>query len=207
MTLSTGNSYLDSLGAAAAGATTGASKSSSTIDQAGFLKLLSTQLQMQDPTETQDTNAMVQQMATFSEVAGITEMNSSLKTISDSLSSSRFDASNWLGRAALVSSNVAAALSNGAFAGEITLPSDAKDLTVSLVDSSGQTVNSQDLGARKAGAIDWSWDGKGTDGNAVAGPLQIVVSATAATGAGSLATTNAAWTNVQSVHSPAAGTT
>ncbi|NIJ08990.1 flagellar basal-body rod modification protein FlgD [Sphingomonas vulcanisoli] len=209
MTLSTGNSYLDSLGAAAATATSGSgtSSSSQTIDQAGFLKLLTTQLQTQDPTDTQDTNAMVQQMATFSQVAGITEMNSSLKTISDNLSASRFDASGWLGRDALVASDSVGAISSGAFAGEITLPAAAKDVTLSLVDANGNTVNSQDLGAKSAGAVDWSWNGKDASGAAVSGPLRIIVTAPAATGSGSVTPSNAAWTEIQSVQSPATGTT
>lgn len=209
MTVSTGNSYFDSLTSATAAASSAATttKSSQTIDQAGFLSLLTTQLKTQDPTDTQDTNAMVQQMATFSQVAGITEMNQSLKDISSSLTGSRVDASGWLGRAALVSSDKAPALSNGAFAGEITLPSDAKDVTVSLVDSTGTTVHTEDLGAKSAGAIDWTWDGKDTSGNAVSGPLNIVVSAPAATGTGAVTTSNAVWTEVQSVQSPASGTT
>ncbi|HMI18016.1 MAG TPA: flagellar hook capping FlgD N-terminal domain-containing protein, partial [Sphingomonas sp.] len=72
MTVSTGNSYLDSLTNSQTAAQAAASKSNQTIDQAGFLKLLTTQLQTQDPTAPTDDNTMVQQMATFSQVAGIT---------------------------------------------------------------------------------------------------------------------------------------
>ncbi|WP_174274690.1 flagellar hook assembly protein FlgD [Sphingomonas bacterium] len=210
MTLATGNSYLDSL-ASGSGATTSSAKSaaaSKTIDQSGFLKLLTAQLATQDPTAPTDNTQMVQQMATFSQVAGITEMNASLKNMASDLAAARFgDASGWIGRGALVASASAAALSTGAYAGEITLPSDAKDVTVSLLDANGQTVHTEDLGARSAGAIDWSWDGKDSAGAAVAGPLRIVVSAAAAAGSGSVTTTNAAWTEVQSVQSPASGST
>lgn len=207
MTISTGNTYLDSLTGATSTTTANTSASKSTIDQAGFLKLLTAQLKTQDPTAPVDNSQMAAQMAQFSTVAGITEMNTSLKTMATDLAASRFgDASGWIGRGALVASDVTAAMSSGAFAGEITLPSDAKDVTLSLVDASGQTVYSKDLGAKSAGAVDWSWDGRDISGNAVAGPLQVVVGATATSGT-SLTTTNATWAEVQSVQSPASGTT
>jgi flagellar basal-body rod modification protein FlgD len=203
---STGNAYLDSLSSATSAAS--AAKSNQTIDQSGFLKLLSTQLQTQDPTEPTDTNAMTQQMATFSQVAGITEMNQSLKSMLTTLNASRVgDASNWLGRAALISGNVATQATNGAYAGQVTLPADAKDVTVSLVNSAGQTVYSKDLGAKSAGTVSWSWDGKDTAGNPTSdGALQVVVTGSTTDGKG-LNATNATWNEIQSVKSPAAGTT
>jgi len=209
MTSTTGNAYLDSLSTTAKAASSAAAsaKSNQTIDQSGFLKLLTTQMQTQDPTEPVDNTQMVAQMAQFSQVAGISEMNASLKAMSSDLAASRFgDASGWIGRSALVNSDVSAALSSGAFAGQVTLPSDAKDVTISLVDSTGQTVFAKDLGAKSAGAVDWAWDGKDTSGNAVSGPLQVIVGALSTTGS-TLSTTNATWTDVQSVQSPASGTT
>lgn len=208
MTVSTGNSYLDSLSNSAATAAATASKSNQTIDQSGFLKLLTTQLKTQDPTEPTDNTQMVQQMATFSQVAGITEMNQSLKSMMADVSASRFgDASGWIGRAALITGNVATQASNGAYAGQITLPDAAKNVTLSLVNSSGQTVYSKDLGAKGAGDVSWSWDGKDSAGNVTAdGALQVVVTGTGADGKG-LNATNATWNEIQSVKSPATGST
>jgi flagellar basal-body rod modification protein FlgD len=209
MTVSTGNSYLDSLAnSAAAAATTSTGKSNQTIGQDGFLKLLTTQLQTQDPTEPTDNTQMVQQMATFSQVAGITEMNTSLKSMMSDLSASRFgDASGWIGRAALVAGDVASQAANGAYAGQITLPADAKDVTISLVNASGQSVYSKDLGARGTGDVSWSWDGKDPSGNATSdGALQVIVTAVGTSGK-SLSPVNATWNEIQSVKSPATGST
>ena len=208
MTVSTGNSYLDSLSASTAAATAATTKSKQTIDQSGFLKLLTTQLKTQDPTEPTDNTQMVQQMATFSQVAGITEMNASLRSMLSDVSASRFgDASGWIGRAALISGDVATQATNGAYAGQITLPSDAKDVAISLVNSSGQTVYSKDLGAKGTGDISWSWDGKDTSGAATTdGALQVIVTAVGTNGK-SLSPTNATWNEIQSVKSPATGTT
>lgn len=208
MTVSTGNSYLDSLNSSTAAAAAAASKSKQTIDQSGFLKLLTTQLKTQDPTEPTDNTQMVQQMATFSQVAGITEMNQSLKSMLSDVSASRFgDASGWIGRAALISGDVATQATNGAYAGQITLPSDAKQVSISLVNTSGQTVYSKDLGAKSAGDVTWSWDGKDASGNATTdGALQVIVTGIGTDGK-SLSPTNATWNEIQSVKSPATGTT
>jgi len=208
MTVSTGNSYLDSLSSSSSMAAQAKAKSNQTVDQAGFLKLLTTQLKTQDPTEPTDNTQMVQQMATFSQVAGITEMNASLKSMLSDVSASRFgDASGWIGRAALISGDVATQATNGAYAGQITLPSDAKDVAISLVNSSGQTVYSKDLGAKGTGDISWSWDGKDTSGAATTdGALQVIVTAVGTNGK-SLSPTNATWNEIQSVKSPATGTT
>ena len=206
---STGNTYLDSLSTSAKTASNAANsaKSNSTIDQAGFLKLLTTQMQTQDPTAPVDNTQMVAQMAQFSQVAGISEMNASMKSMASDIAAARFgDASGWIGRAALVQSDNSAALSSGAFAGQITLPNDAKDVTLSLVNADGQTVFANDLGAKSAGAVDWAWDGKDASGKAVPGPVHIFVGAVGTDGK-ALSVTNNSWTEVQSVQSPATGTT
>lgn len=56
------------------------------LDQTAFLRLMTTQLKEQDPFNPVDNQAMVAQMAQFSSVAGISEMNMSLKGIADQIS-------------------------------------------------------------------------------------------------------------------------
>ncbi|MBK6708655.1 MAG: flagellar hook capping protein [Sphingomonadales bacterium] len=55
------------------------------LDQTDFLQLMSTQLQQQDPFDPVDNQTMVAQMAQFSSVAGISEMNASLRSIADQI--------------------------------------------------------------------------------------------------------------------------
>ena len=52
------------------------------LGQTDFLRLMTTQLKQQDPLSPVDNQAMVAQMAQFSSVAGISEMNVALKSIS-----------------------------------------------------------------------------------------------------------------------------
>lgn len=56
-----------------------------TMGQTDFLRLMTTQLKEQDPFNPVDNQAMVAQMAQFSSVAGISEMNISLKGIAEQI--------------------------------------------------------------------------------------------------------------------------
>jgi flagellar basal-body rod modification protein FlgD len=62
-----------------------AGSNNNTLDQNAFLRLMTTQLRSQDPFDPVDNQAMVAQMAQFSSVAGISEMNSSLRGIADQI--------------------------------------------------------------------------------------------------------------------------
>jgi flagellar basal-body rod modification protein FlgD len=56
------------------------------LDQTAFLRLMTTQLKQQDPFNPMDNTQMVAQMAQFSSVAGISEMNTSLRGIAAQIS-------------------------------------------------------------------------------------------------------------------------
>ncbi len=208
MTISTGNSYLDSLttaskASAAAAPTTG----KKSLDQSDFLKLLTTQMTTQDPTAPMDNSQMVAQMAQFSSTTGIAEMNASLKTMAASMASSRVgDAASWIGKSALVKSSQATPLGDGAYAGKITIAKDASQLDISLVDSSGKVVYNGSATNVGAGDVPFYWNGKDADGNAVAGPLTVSVNATDAA-AQRLDNSVSTWTTISGVQSPASGTT
>ena len=197
MTTITGNSALDAL---SAGQT--AKSNNGMLDQSSFLKLMTTQLKTQDPFNPVDNTQMVAQMAQFSSVAGISEMNASLKSMAADIAASRVgDAASWIGRAALVRSDVAAQLSNGGYAGEVDLPQDASDVSISLTDASGQVVHREDLGEQAQGTLKFAWDGK--DG--VTGPLRVIVTGRGSDGA--FVPSPSTWTEIGGVQSPASGST
>lgn len=187
--------------------TTNSAVKQSEVDQTTFLKLLTAQMEQQDPFNPVDNTEMVAQMAQFSTASGVAEMNESLKSMASDISASRLgDASGWIGRAALVKSDVATQFSDGSYAGTITLPEDATNVNISMVDSSGQTVYTNTLGSQAAGEISFNWNGKDADGNQVAnGPLQVKVSAVNADGV--VTPDVSTWTIVSAVQSPASGST
>jgi len=55
------------------------------LGQGDFLKLLTVQMQQQDPFDPVDNKEMLAQMAQFSSLAGVAETNSSLERIADKL--------------------------------------------------------------------------------------------------------------------------
>jgi len=177
-----------------------------TLGQAEFLRLMTAQLTTQDPFNPVDNTQMVAQMAQFSQVAGIAEMNASLRTIAEGLGGSRFsDAASWIGHAMLVEADVATPMRDGSYAGELALENPAENVTVNYVDENGSVVHSQSLGEHSAGSVSFSWDGKNEAGEAVAtGPLRIVVTATNANGQ-TINPPTATWTMIGGIQSPANG--
>ena len=81
-----------------------ASENKSTLGQEDFLKLMTTQLQNQDPFAPMENGDFIAQMAQFSTVTGITEMGNEMKAINDKLDSFRIaTASQYLGHSVLSS--------------------------------------------------------------------------------------------------------
>ena len=142
-----------------------------TIDQAGFLRLMTAQLQYQDPFTPMDNNQMVNQMATFTSLENQNSGNKLLQSISDALGNGTrlSDAASWIGKAMLVKSDIATPDRAGSYAGEINLTKDAASVAVDLVDADGKTVKTIDLGERKAGAAGFYWDGNDDAGKFIGG--------------------------------------
>ena len=61
----------------------------STLGQEDFLKLMTTQLQNQDPFAPMENGDFIAQMAHFSTVTGITEMSNNMKALNDKIDSFR----------------------------------------------------------------------------------------------------------------------
>jgi len=183
-----------------------ATKPAGSMDQNDFLKLMTTQMKTQDPFSPMDSSQMVAQMAQFSQVAGISEINKNVAALVSALGSGRLsDAANWIGRSMLVQSPIASPSKDGSFSGEVNLAGDADQVTVNFVDPNGTVLHSESLGAQKAGALQFNWDGKDDAGNKVAnGAVRVVVSASASgTNVDSAIST---WTEIRGLQSPSDGT-
>lgn len=72
-------------GTAATMAGASAGRDYASLGQADFLRLLTVQVQQQDPFDPVDNKEMLAQMAQFSSLSGITEMNETLQGISEKL--------------------------------------------------------------------------------------------------------------------------
>ena len=182
-----------------------ASSGSTSLGQADFLKLMTAQLKNQDPFSPVDNTQMVAQMAQFSSLAGITDMNSTLKAISDKLSgTSASDALAYVGRTVLTEGNIAYGRTSGGIAGAVEIDGDATDVNVTIEDANGQVLTTQHLGPQPKGTINYDWDGKNAAGESAGnGPFKVSVAA--ANGAAQVASRSLVWAPVASVAIPASG--
>lgn len=165
------------------------------LSQESFLKLLTAQLQYQDPFKPVDNQEMVAQMASISTSTGITEMKESLEAIANSLSATRLsDTASWIGHSILVPGQFAVADTKGHYSGEFNLNESTDDLSIDLLNSNGEIVQYVELGAQQAGPIAFSFDSAGIDH----GRLRVRVN-------GGDIKDLATWVPVASVSSPANG--
>src|SRR5277367_1418455 len=105
-----------------------------TLGGTDFLTLMLAQLKNQDPTSPVDSNTFLTQLASLSEVQGITQLNSSFSGLSSSLVSGQaLQASSLLGHQALVSSSTATlASSGGTVTGAVNVPQTSSDVKLSV---------------------------------------------------------------------------
>lgn len=159
----------------------GATGGKNDLNQAAFLKLMTAQLKFQDPFDPVDNSAMVAQMAQFSSVAGIAEMNASLKAIATGMAGSRLsEAAGFIGRSVLVPGNLAMADADGSYVGEIAFANPADNVTLDWVDASGAVVHSQSLGRVEAGSRPVGFNSVDDDGKPLnLGPLKMRISGAA----------------------------
>lgn len=133
-------------------------KSSDQLGQADFLKLMTTQLENQDPFAPMDNADFIAQMAQFSTVTGITEMGETLKGISDQLQEFRIaTASSLLGHSVLVPGNLARPDENGEIHGVVDLPSSASTSNIRFTNEQGEILHQVELGAQSRGLVGFSW--------------------------------------------------
>lgn len=140
------------------------------LTQDDFLKLMIEQFRDQDPTQPQDVNQMVGQMAQFSQIAATQQMQASFSQLASSLQGDQtLNASNLIGRQVLVPSSQIAVTGtqSGGFAGAVNVPGAMDDVQVNITDASGNTVRTLDLGAQAGGLADFQWDGADASGKAV----------------------------------------
>lgn len=175
------------------------------LSQNDFIKLLTAQLKNQDPTDPVDAAAQLTQLAQFSSVAGITEINTTLKAIQEKLgASTTSDALGYVGRTVLAPGDTAFPRTDGGLTGAVELTSDVTDLRVSISGPNGAVLKTLSLGAQTKGTVTFDWDGTTNNGEpAGAGPFKIT--ADARNKDARVETTPLVWAPVSSVSIPTTG--
>lgn len=143
---------------------TATSKNKGSLDQADFLKLMTTQLQHQDPTKPMDNSQMVAQMAQLSTVQGISDLNTSVKGFQQSMASDQvLRGAALVGHDVMVPSTKVSLEAEGGTSGTVAAPS-AGSVTVDITDANGLKINQLTVPASAAGEVAFQWDGTNADG-------------------------------------------
>jgi len=170
---------------------TSATTASNTLDKDAFLKLLVAQLKNQDPTNTQDPNAMVAQMAQFSSLEQQQNTNTLLSGMQTQVSALfQGQSASLIGKKVQVTSS-SMDLSGGAASVGVNLPA-AATVALSVQDATGKTVAVLNQGTMAAGTGVVKWDGKDSNGNQLAdGTYTVKIAAVGTDGKAVDATTTA----------------
>ena len=139
-------------------------KAKDKLGQEDFLKLMTTQLQNQDPFAPMENGEFIAQMAQFSTVTGITSMDESLKNVAAKLGETRIaTAANMLGHSVLVPGKIARADDDGSVNGVIDLPSASTNVNVVFKSQNGEIIDTINLGNQSSGLVGFVWHGAPKD--------------------------------------------
>ena len=133
--------------------------SSDKLGQDDFLQLMTAQLQNQDPFAPMENGDFIAQMAQFSTVSGIDQINQNLESLAADMKQARIaTASTLLGHSVLVPGSMTRPDDNGEIHGVFELPQAASATRVSFTDDvSGELLHSEDLGPQGTGLAGFSW--------------------------------------------------
>lgn len=131
-----------------------------------FLKLLVTQLNNQDPLSPQENGEFIAQLAQFSTVEGIGNLNTSMDSmVSGFQSSQALQASSLVGRSVIVPTTNAMVDTAEGLKGQLALTQSSPNVFVNVYGASGSLVSTIPLGMQEGGMLDFQWDGTDGAGN------------------------------------------
>jgi flagellar basal-body rod modification protein FlgD len=154
-----------------------------TLTESDFLKLLTTQLEHQDPLNPQSPSEFAAELAQFSTASGVNGLNASIAATNSLL------AAGLVGHSVAVPGHALQLGKTGNAKGAFSLAAAASAVVVKITDPQGATVATLELGPGKAGNQNFTWDGRDKNGKALPpGSYSFSITATDARGAAVAAT-------------------
>jgi flagellar basal-body rod modification protein FlgD len=166
----------------AANSSTGSDAKSLSNNYTMFLQLLTTQLQNQSPLDPMDANQFTSQLVQYSSVEQLIKMNTNLSDVKSSLEASNLASLvNYVGTNVTVDASTQT-MANGKVSWGLNAEKAATSATITVKDSSGETVFTQSTTLDK-GDNTFTWDGKSTGGKVfTSGDYTVSVTAKSASG-------------------------
>lgn len=149
------------------------------LGQDEFLKLMMAQLEHQDPMKPMDNGEFLGQMAQFSTVTGIEEMQKSLDNLATSFSSGQtLESTQLVGHEVLIESSAMPLNESDSTGGSFELSAASGEVNLDITDSAGKVIRQISMGEFSSGRHSFSWDGLDASGNrAPAGSYTASISA------------------------------
>src|ERR1700761_2117503 len=123
------------------------------ISQTDFLKIITAQLTDQNPLSPTDPTQFVTQLEGMSQVSAMQSMQSSMQA------SSIMSGTSLIGRSVLAPGTQATLATGGSIGGAVTAPAGATNLSVSVQDSTGATVDTFSVTPATSGLTSFIWKG------------------------------------------------
>ncbi|MCK9530846.1 MAG: flagellar hook assembly protein FlgD [Gammaproteobacteria bacterium] len=143
-------------------------KNSNELGADAFMKLMLTQMQNQDPLSPMENGEFLAQIAQFSTVSGIKELNTAFSGLSTAMQSNQaLQASTLVGRTVLLPTDKAVLNTGSEVSGTVFTPANASHMKVNVY-KGGELVHTIGLGEQPAGDIRFTWDGTLHDGSMAA---------------------------------------
>jgi flagellar basal-body rod modification protein FlgD len=147
--------------------TTGAQSQTSNMKSVGkdeFMKLLLAQLKNQDPLEPMKGTDFAAQLAQFSSLEQLTNLNDTLETQSVNQMMLGYSQSvNMIGKEAVANSGNTIVANGQTAELNYNLAKDAQNVTISIMDKNGKLIKTWDESAKTAGMNSATWDCSGVE--------------------------------------------
>jgi len=141
---------------------------SSVVGKEDFLKLLVTQLQYQDPLNPAESTEFTSQLAQFSSLEQLTNVNKNLEYLQlYQASINNSQAVDFIGKTVSASGNTINVSDGVSEELSFELPEDAANVTISIYDASGELSGTIESGGLSEGTQSIVWNAEGPDGNTV----------------------------------------
>ncbi len=150
------------------------------LDKDAFMKLMLAQMKNQDPTNPMQSHEMAAQLAQFTSVEQLMNMNQTLDSLNQSQKPMEgFQALNFLGKmVAGDSAKLVRAKGDTSHDFNFDLPDNAQEVSIKIRNSRGEIVRKVDLKEMKKGNNTWVWNGQNDQAQAQsAGEYQFFVEA------------------------------